>query len=144
MIRATDGTFVAGLESVLGHFQGLTLDDRIYELIEDIVRYCDSVGEVTIDQVDKVIINSIQGEESKMSQAVLAARKALAKIRAWEGGKAEGKKDTLLKILRARFRRVPKDVEATINEMTDPVALDSWAVYAATCESLNEFAAAIR
>ena len=73
MIRATDGTFVAGLESVLGHFQGLTLDDRIYELIEDIVRYCDSVGEVTIDQVDKVIINSIQAVLSKPTRPIVAA-----------------------------------------------------------------------
>ena len=47
MIRATDGTFVAGLESVLGRFRNTTLDDRIQELIEDIVRYCDSAEKIT-------------------------------------------------------------------------------------------------
>jgi len=56
--------------------------------------------------------------------------------------KAEQSKGTLLKILRARFKRVPRDVENTISKMTDPVALDSWAVHAATCESMNEFATA--
>ena len=59
-------------------------------------------------------------------------------------GKAEQGKNTLLKILRARFHRVPRDVEKLIKSMTDPVALDSWAVHAATCQSMNEFAEAIR
>ena len=59
-------------------------------------------------------------------------------------GKAEGKTETLLKILRARFKRVPRDVENTISKMTDPIALDSWAIHAATCESMNEFATSIR
>ena len=48
MIRATDGTFAAGLESVLGHFKGATLDDRIRELIEGIIRYCDWIAEVPL------------------------------------------------------------------------------------------------
>jgi hypothetical protein len=61
MIRATDGTFVAGLVSVIGHFTDSTLDDRILELIEDIVRYCDWVEDVTPDTVDKVISNVIEG-----------------------------------------------------------------------------------
>jgi len=59
-------------------------------------------------------------------------------------GKAEQGKNTLLKILRARFHKVPRDVEKLIKSMTDPVALDSWAVHAATCQSMNEFAEAIR
>jgi hypothetical protein len=63
-------------------------------------------------------------------------------------GEARGElnkgREVLLKILRARFKRVPRDVENTISKMTDPIALDSWAVHAATCESMNEFAEAIR
>ena len=59
-------------------------------------------------------------------------------------GKTEGKTETLLKILRARFKRVPRDVESIISKMTAPIALDSWAVHAAMCESMDEFATAIR
>jgi hypothetical protein len=59
-------------------------------------------------------------------------------------GEARGKAETLLKILRARFKRVPKDVEKTIRAMTDPIALDSWAVHAATCSSMDDFAKALR
>jgi len=61
MIRATEGTFVAGLESVLGHFRGSTLYDRIYELMEDIVCYCDWVEEVLPNEMNKVINNVLTG-----------------------------------------------------------------------------------
>lgn len=90
MIRATDGTFVAGLGSVIEHFRDSTLDGRILELIEDIVQYCDWMEDVTPDVVDKVINKVIEGqEESKMSQAVKAVRKAFEKI-ARESYIAEG------------------------------------------------------
>ena len=59
-------------------------------------------------------------------------------------GEARGKIETLLKILRARFRRVPAETERGIRQMTDPVALDSWAVHAATCSSLDEFVQALK
>ena len=149
MIRATDGTFVAGLESILGRFTDLSLDDRINELIQDIIYYCDLVEVVTPDELDKAIINTIKGEKGiKMVQTI---KKGISQI-AWEGGVAagevkgrvEGKVETLLKILRTRFCRIPKDVEKTILSMTDPVALDSYAVHAATCQSMAEFSQAVR
>ena len=59
-------------------------------------------------------------------------------------GIAIGKIETLLKILRARFKRVPKETERIISQMTDPIALDSWAVQAATCRSMDEFAEMLR
>ena len=59
-------------------------------------------------------------------------------------GRVEQRKDTLLKILRKKFSKVPRDVENTIRKMTDPVSLDSWAEHAAICQSMNEFAEAIR
>jgi hypothetical protein len=50
----------------------------------------------------------------------------------------------VLTVLRARFQRVPKDVEKMIRAMTDPIALDSWAAHAATCSSMDEFIRALR
>jgi hypothetical protein len=58
MIRATEGTFVAGLGSVIGHFKDSTLDGRILELIEDIFCYCDWVEDITPDAVDTVSTTS--------------------------------------------------------------------------------------
>ena len=59
-------------------------------------------------------------------------------------GEARGKAETLLKILRKRFCKVPQDVENMISKMTDLVALDSWAEHALDCQSMAEFAEAIR
>ena len=58
-------------------------------------------------------------------------------------GKAEGKAETVLTVLRARFRQVPKRVKNAISQMTDPIALDSWAEHAATCQTLEEFEKAL-
>ena len=59
-------------------------------------------------------------------------------------GEAKWKADALLKVLRARFNKVPKETEKRISQMTDPIALDSWTAYAATCQSMNEFVEAFR
>jgi hypothetical protein len=67
-------------------------------------------------------------------------------------GKAEGiaegevkkGREVLLKILREKFNKVPRNVENAIRKMNDPVALDSWAVHAAICQSMTEFSEAIR
>ncbi|MCL2306426.1 MAG: hypothetical protein FWC43_13875 [Planctomycetaceae bacterium] len=63
-------------------------------------------------------------------------------------GEAKGEvkkgREMLLKILRKRFNKVPKDVESIICKMSDPVALDSWAEHALDCQSMTDFAQAIR
>ena len=58
-------------------------------------------------------------------------------------GKIENGREVLLKILRKRFNKVPRDVENTIRKMNDPVALDSWAEHALDCQSMAEFAQAV-
>jgi len=59
-------------------------------------------------------------------------------------GKAEGKTEAVLTFLRARFNRVPEGIEKTIRSVSDPAALDSWIAQAATCQSLDEFAEAVK
>jgi hypothetical protein len=98
--------------------------------------------------VDKVISNVVEGqEENKMSQAVKAVRKTFERI-ARESYVAEAQTETgrnmLLTVLRARFGKVTKVIEKEIRQMNDPIALDSWAAQAATCQSLEEFAEALR
>ena len=59
-------------------------------------------------------------------------------------GKAEGKAESVLTVLRSRFPRVPKEVEKAIRKIRDPIALDSWTAQAATCHTIDEFAQALR
>ena len=54
-------------------------------------------------------------------------------------GKTEGKAETLLRVLRVRFHRVPKEIEKMIQAMKDPTVLDSYTELAVTCQSLAEF-----
>ena len=153
MIRAAEGTFVAGLGSVIGHFKDSTLDDRILELIEDIVRYCVWMEDVTPDAVDKVLCNVVEGqEENKMSQAVKQVRKTFERIaresyvaEAEAKGEAKGEakagREIILESIRERFGKVPKTIERAINQMNDPIALKSLAVRTGSCKTLAEFEA---
>jgi predicted transposase/invertase (TIGR01784 family) len=59
-------------------------------------------------------------------------------------GKTEGKAELLLAILREKFGRVPEETEQTILSMTDSIALQSWAVRASMCQSMDEFIEALR
>ena len=56
------------------------------------------------------------------------------------GAKVEAGKNMLLTFLRGKFGRVPKEVEKSIRQMTDPVALESLAAHAAQSETMGEFA----
>ena len=59
-------------------------------------------------------------------------------------GKSELGRNMVLTVLRAKFKRVPREVEKTIRAISDPIALESWAAQAATCQSMEEFAEALR
>jgi hypothetical protein len=141
MIRATNGTFVAGLESILGHFTGLTLDDRINDLAAEIIYYCDRVEAVTPDEIDKAILNTIKGPEGiKMAQTI---KKGISQI-AWEGGVAKGEVKggarIILRFLNRRFQKVPKSVKDKVCSIMDIDRLDELTDQAAECQSIDEFA----
>jgi len=59
-------------------------------------------------------------------------------------GRAEGKAETVLTLLRAKFRRIPKEIEKSVCQMINPIALDSLAVYVLHCDTMDEFVAAIK
>ncbi|MCL2304273.1 MAG: hypothetical protein FWC43_02905 [Planctomycetaceae bacterium] len=100
------------------------------------------------EMVSKVLKPIFKNEEETVIKSIFDEKYDIGysegKADGYSNGKAEGKIETLLKILRVRFRRVPRDVETVIRKMTDPIALDSWAEYALTCQSINEFAQSIR
>ena len=58
-------------------------------------------------------------------------------------GEARGKAEAVLTVLRARFKKVPREVEKAIRDISDSIALESWTVHAATCQSMEEFAEAL-
>jgi flagellar biosynthesis/type III secretory pathway protein FliH len=81
------------------------------------------------------------------SAALIAEGEAKGKAE----GKAEGRvketetaRNMVLTVLRARFGKVTKGIEKEIHQISDLIALASWAAQAATCESLKEFEEALR
>ena len=55
--------------------------------------------------------------------------------------KIESRREMLLAFLRGKFGIVPQDIEDTIRQMNDPIALESLAASTASCKTLDEFAA---
>ena len=65
---------------------------------------------------------------------------AIGEARGRAEGVAEGEaRGTVLTALRVRFKKVPKDIEKAVRAMVDLTALQSLAVHAETCQSLEEF-----
>jgi hypothetical protein len=139
MIRATEGTLLAGLESVMGHFRDTSLDDRILELMEDVVHYCNWVEEVLPGEINKVINNVLKGQEGNMSQAVKEFRKSVTRI-ANEYAEAEGGAKMIIHQLSRRFRTVPKPVKDKVSSITDFDRLAILLDKSADCQSVAEFA----
>jgi len=111
------------------------------ELTKELLGFVDKALKAHSQRLDSEMVSKalkpiFENEENTMIKSIFDEKFL-------EGEVSKGK-SMLLKILRARFHKVPKDVEKLIRSMTDPVVLDSYAVHAATCQSMNEFAGAIR
>ena len=86
--------------------------------------------------LDKALHPVLMGKERTMIKTIFEERGDI--------GSVEGKIEAVLTVLRTRFHRIPKDVEKAVHQMTDLIALDSWTAQAATCQSMSEFAEALR
>ena len=73
-------------------------------------------------------------------------------LQGYEIGKAQGELQgelkrsihNILKLLRLRFKRVSHAIEEELNSRTDLIALESLFELAAQCDSLDEFADALK
>ena len=94
--------------------------------------------------VSKILKPIFHGKEQAMIKTIFEeqydAGKVEGKAEGRAEGRAEGKAETVLTFLRAKFKRVPKRIEKSIRQMTDPIALDSLAAHIASCESFDELA----
>jgi len=87
-------------------------------------------------QIDEILKPIFKGKERAMIKTIFEEREEIGEAR----GEVKAGRNMVLTVLRARFEKVPKRVENAIRQMNDPIALESRAADAATCQSLNEFA----
>jgi hypothetical protein len=59
-------------------------------------------------------------------------------------GKAEGVRNSVLAVLRKKFTNVPQEIEMAIQQMNDPIALESLHSHALDSQTLDEFATALK
>jgi hypothetical protein len=115
--------------------------ERVYSVAEGrtgIDAYLFAIGEANAEALEELFMQKKKGVIlTEKLDAYFNERLAVPKV-------IKTKAESVLTVLRARFTKVPKGVERTILAMTDPVALDSWLAYAANCQSVNEFADALK
>ena len=95
-----------------------------------------SVAKIGAEQIVKAFSKILSEKEANEMTKTMAEELLI------EGG-TKAKAEAILIVLRERFKKVPKATENAIRQLRDPVALDSWTAYAASCQSMNEFAAAL-
>ena len=88
------------------------------------------------EQMDEILKPIFKGKERAMIKTIFEEK--------YDAGVTVGKAEAILIVLRERFKKVPKATENAIRQLRDPVALDSWTAYAASCQSMDEFAAALK
>ena len=108
--------------------------------------YFQVIGEANIEAMEELYMQKKKGVilSEKLDAFFYEKFGAIGRAEGEARGKSEGKAEAVLTFLRARFKRVPKGIEKTIRSVSDPSALDSWIAQAATCQSLDEFAEAVK
>ena len=147
--RATDGTLDDVRTQILEPLAAIRDDKETRYWIQRILRYMDEVltkqnKQMTREKVNQVIRPVYRERSEEMALTFFGKIEQKAEARGEARGEAKGKAEALLTVLRTRFKKVPKGIENAVNKMKDPTALQSWIAFAATCQSLDEFAEALK
>ena len=149
MLHKMTGSNIDEFPEALKPLLEITDEAEQVELTKELMDFVDKAFAAHDRQVDEATWNKalhpiFKGKERAMIKSIFEEREAIGEARGEARSEVKWKADTLLKILRGKFDKVPKETEKAINQMTDPVALDSWAIHAATCQSMKEFAEALK
>ena len=136
MTGGSDDEFPAALQPL----REITDEEQKIELTKELLDFVAKAMQAHNRRLEAAKVNEalklvFQDKEQTMIKTIFEEREDIGRAQ----GVAIGKVETILKVLRARFHRIPKETEKMISQMTDPIALDSWAIHAATCSSMNEF-----
>ena len=115
------------------------------EVTKELLDFVDKAFKASYRSLDaatvSIAVNTIFKEKGEaMIKSIFDEQQDIGEAR----GEAKAGRNMVLTVLRARFKKVPKEVERAISTISDPIALESWAAQAATCQSLDEFAEVLR
>ena len=140
--RATDGTFAEKLDSVFRHIRDADLEKSLkWDFVQTISSYCSRNVGLIKEHLKQTILKVFEGQEGiEMAETI---PDGLLK----DGiviGEIRGKIESIMTVLFTRFKSVPLPITESLSLMTDITALDSLLSFAVTCDSLDEFAEAIK
>jgi hypothetical protein len=143
--RGTDGTLYDVRKQILEPLAEIRDDEKTRYWIQQILRYMDKAiknkkKELTPESIDEVIKPVYKERSTEMSLTFLEKLEARGRAR----GRAEGKQDMVLAALRTKFKKIPKRIEATIRQMSDPIALESLISEVIESRTLDEFTEALK
>jgi hypothetical protein len=141
LMRATDGTFIDHLPSVLKHVTDSDLNEPLrWNLTKTISVYYTFTAKATSEQLAQGIATVFKGQEYIRMIEEIKGSYILEGI---EIGETQwGLKyriQDILTFLRAKFQYVPDEIVTELNKRTDLTALESLVALAATCTTLDEF-----
>jgi hypothetical protein len=143
---ASKGRLVAEFDRVMDRLTVLKKDPRMKGWLRSFARYAMSVTKIGMKIGTEQIVRAFSkllSEKEASDMAKTMAEELLIQGRA-EGRaeeKTESRRNMLFAFLRGKFGKVPKNIERAINQMNDPIALESLAARTGNCRTLAEFAA---
>ncbi|MDR0392277.1 MAG: Rpn family recombination-promoting nuclease/putative transposase [Planctomycetaceae bacterium] len=138
----------ADFERIVSYFEPIKTDPRTYNWLSSLTRYFLAVTngcrEIAVRAISK-IFNKQETEKMFMSTLAEEYFKGMeeGKVEGIIEGKIEGRVSTILKILNNRFKKIPNSISRSLSLYTDSIALDSLAMLALDCETLDEFEQAL-
>jgi predicted transposase YdaD len=135
-----EGKLESGFDQVTARLSAVRNDPRAAGWMKALVRYTLStcrIGQDAIIQAFTKILDKKEAEKMAMSTAQELILEGKAE------GKAEAGRNMVLRLLRKKFREVPKEIEKAVLAMSDPIALESLLDHADDSKTLGDFATAL-
>jgi hypothetical protein len=138
---ASHDQLIAGFEHVADHFTAIKHDPRAKSWLHSLVRYALAVSKIGKELVIKAFSKILDEKEAeKMATSTMQELIAEGRVE----GRAESGQNMVLAALRKKFTKIPKHIEMAIRQMSDPIALESLIGDVISCQSLDEFAGALK
>jgi hypothetical protein len=134
---ASEKRLVNEFDRVIDRLVAVKDDARAEGWLRSFCRYALAVAKIGTEQVIKAFSKILTEEEAHKMTMTTAEE-------LWVGGETKAGRSMVITFLRAKFKRVPKEIEDAINQMNDPVALESLAAHAGHSDTLAEFAEALK
>ena len=149
MLHKLAGGNIDDLPVALRPLMEIADPEQRVDLAKDVMPFAAKVFAANNRRLDEAQMNEIlkpifKGKERAMIKTIFEEKYDAGKAKGKAEEKIETSRNLILTVLRARFGKVTKVIEKEIRQMNDPIALESWAAQAATCQSLEEFAEALR